>query len=303
MTDHAHHHGHSHGARTLSRAFAIGTVLNAAFVVVEVAFGVAAQSVALVADAVHNFGDVLGLGLAWAAARLALRRPSPRRTYGLRRSTILAALANAILLLVSIGGVGWEAVRRLRVGVAEAQGTTMIVVAAVGVVVNGASAAFFAADRKHDANVRGAFLHLVSDAAVSLGVVGAGALVVTTGYAWVDPVASLAVAAAVLWGTWRLLREALDLALDAVPAGIDVDEVRGYLAALPDVSEVHDLHIWAMSTTETALTAHLVMRTTPCSPAFLENACETLEHRFGIHHATLQMEGGAPCAQAPDDVV
>jgi cobalt-zinc-cadmium efflux system protein len=300
------HGGHHHGPRSLSRAFAIGVGLNAMFVVVEVVFGVMAQSVALVADAAHNFGDVLGLVLAWAAARLALRKPSPRRTYGLRRSTILAALANAILLLVSVGAIGWEAARRLHAGAESAQGMTMLVVAAAGVIVNAGAAALFAADRKTDVNVRGAYLHLLADAAVSLGVVVTGALLLYTGWAWLDPVASLLISAVVLYGTWKLLREALDLALDAVPEGVDVEQVRTYLASLPDVREVHDLHIWAMSTTETALTAHLVMPQTACSPAIIGDAVRELDTKFRIHHATLQVEAAesdAPCAQAPDDVV
>jgi cobalt-zinc-cadmium efflux system protein len=219
---------------------------------------------------------------------------------------VIAALANAILLLVTLGAVGWEAVRRLRTGTVEAQGMTMLLVAGAGVIVNAGSAALFARGRKRDVNARGAYLHLLGDAAVSLGVVIAGAAILATRWLWIDPVASLLVSTVVLWSTWKLLREALDLALDAVPEGIDVDGVRRYLQGLPDVREVHDLHIWGMSTTETALTAHLVMRETPCSPAFLREAVRVLEDRFSIHHATIQLEapeGCEECAQAPDDVV
>lgn len=297
--DHAHHHGHAHASPdAMGRAFAIGVVLNGLFVLVEVGAGLWASSVALVADAAHNFGDVLGLALAWGAARLAKRRPSTRRTYGLRRSTILASLANAILLLVSVGAVSWESVSRLRAGGAPSGGA-MMAVAAAGVVVNGASAGLFLRGRKHDANVRGAFLHLVADAAVSLGVVIAGAIVLATGWRWVDPVVSLVVSAVILAGTWSLLRDATDLALDAVPRHIDAAAVRRFLAELPKVREVHDLHIWALSTTETALTGHLVMDAFACPPEFLREVAESLEDKFGIHHTTLQVEPPdtpGPCA-------
>ena len=296
--DHAHGHGsphgHAHGAGLGGRAFAIGVALNSAFVVIELVAGVLASSVSLVADAAHNFGDVLGLALAWGATRLAQRRPSARRTYGLRRSTILASLANAVLLLVGVGAVGWEALGRLR-SPAAPQGLAMLVVAAIGVAVNGGSALLFLRGRERDANVRGAFLHLVADAAVSLGVVVAGALLMITGWTWLDPVVSLVVSAVILVGTWSLLRDAANLALDAVPGHIDTEKVRAFLAALPAVAEVHDLHIWALSTTETALTGHLVMDAIACPPAFLRDVAHTLEETFGIQHTTLQLEPpGAP---------
>lgn len=284
-----HGHGHAHAHDVTGRAFAIGVGLNAAFVIVELVLGVVASSVALVADAAHNFSDVLGLALAWGAAHLAKRRPSARRTYGLRRSTILASLANAVLLLAGVGAVSWEAVQRLR-DPAEPQATMMLVVASVGVAVNAGSALLFLRDRKRDANVRGAFLHLVADAAVSVGVVVAALILSATGWSWIDPVVSLIVSFVILFGTWSLLRDALNLALDAVPTHIDADEVRGFLSGLPDVRAVHDLHIWALSTTETALTGHLVMDGNDCRPAFLREVARSLEEKFEIHHVTLQLE-------------
>ncbi|WP_240488836.1 cation diffusion facilitator family transporter [Labilithrix luteola] len=302
---HGHGHAHAHAAAATGRAFAIGVGLNVAFVVVELVAGVFSESVALVADAAHNFGDVLGLGLAWGAAYLAKRKPSERRTYGLRRTTILASLANAILLLVGVGGVSWEAIGRLR-DAPSVNGVVVLAVAAAGVVVNGGSALLFLHGRERDANVRGAFLHLMADAAVSLGVVVAGIVILATGLRWVDPVVSLLVSLAILVSTWSLLRDSLDLALDAVPQGIDPNAVETFLEELPGVVEVHDLHIWAMSTTETALTAHLVMVDGACHDAFLRDVGRELTRRFQIHHPTLQVEPpDAPeeCAHACDDVL
>jgi cobalt-zinc-cadmium efflux system protein len=301
---HAHGHGHSHGAPQ-GRAFAIGTALNLAFVAVEFGYGFASRSMSLVADAAHNLGDVLGLVLAWGAMLLARRKPSARRTYGLRSSTILAALANAMLLLTAVGAVAWEAVERLRAP-GPVEGKTVMGVAAVGVVVNAASAALFLRGSKDDANVRGAFLHLAADAAVSAGVVVAGFVIMATGWAWIDPAVSLAVSAVILAGTWSLLRDAVNLALQAVPDHIDPDEVRRYLAGLPGVDEVHDLHIWAMSTTEVALTAHLVMPGASYHATFLREVGEVLHKKFRIEHTTLQVEPpGAPdmCRQASEWVV
>lgn len=301
-----HDHGHEapNGAQ-LGRAFALGVGLNVAFVLVELVFGVAANSTALLADAAHNASDVLGLGLAWGAATLARRKPSPRRTYGLRGSTVLAALANAVLLLVAVGGVSWEAIRRLS-DPSPVEGTTVLAVAAVGVVINASSALLFLRGRKDDANVRAAFLHLAADAGVSFGVVIAGALIWRTGRNWIDPAVSLVVSVVVLISTWGLLREALHLALAGVPDGIDVDAVQTYLRSLPEVSAVHDLHIWAMGTTETALTAHLVVPWSPQPPVFLTYLERELHDRFGIDHATVQLElndAAEPCRLAPDDVV
>ena len=300
--DHAHEHRHEHGQKGYGRAFAIGISLNVVFVVVETAYGIAAGSVALVADAAHNLSDVLGLAFAWAAFVLAQRKPTRQRTYGLRKTTVLAALGNAVLLLVAVGGVSWEAVGRLRQP-APIQGGILMAVAAVGVAINGVSAMFFSAGRKRDANLRGAFLHLAGDAAVSLGVVVTGAVILKTGWMWLDPLVSIIVSAVILVGTWGLLKQSLNLALDAVPEGIDAEQVNTYLAGLPGVLEVHDLHIWAMSTTETALTAHLVMRTDSCEPRFLGEVGKALHDKFKIEHSTLQVEppeAPDPCRQASE---
>jgi cobalt-zinc-cadmium efflux system protein len=254
-----HDHSHSHGTTRHDRAFLLGVALNLGFVVVEVAFSLVAHSMALVADAGHNLSDVLGLALAWGATWLARRKPSKLRTYGLRKTTILAALVNAVLLLLATGGVVWESLQRLaRPGVVE--GKTVIVVAAVGVAVNGISALAFRKGGKHDLNLRGAFLHLAADAAVSFGVVVTGVVIVYTSWNLLDPIVSLVLSVVIVGSSWSLLRKSVNLALDAVPEGIDVDAVRAYLDGLPDVVEVHDLHIWAMSTTENALTAHFVER-------------------------------------------
>lgn len=289
---HARGHAHVHGPRT-GRAFALSVGLNGVFVVVELVAGVLGGSVALVADATHNFGDVLGLLLAWVALRLARRKPSAKRTYGLRRSTILASLANALLLVLAVGAVAWEAIGRLRTP-AHPQPMVMLVVAAVAIVINGGSALLFLEGRKRDANVRGAYLHLVGDAAVSVGVLVAALLVMLTGWTWLDPVVSIVISLVILASTWSLLRDALDLALDAVPAHIDAAEVRQFLAACPNVLAVHDLHIWALSTTETALTGHLVMREST-DPTFLSNVSRKLEEDFEIHHTTLQIEPPGDC--------
>ena len=298
QADHGHSHaGHDHGhgghhhapPDRLTRAFAVGILLNVAFVVISVVAGIAAHSTALLADAAHNFGDVLGLAMAWGATALARRARTARRTYGLRRTTILAALGNGGLVLFAIGGVVWEAVQRL--GTAPAvNGGLVAVVAAIGVALNGLAAMMFMRGREDDMNVRGAFLHLVADAAVSAGVVVAGIVVWQTGWAWVDPAASLAVSAVILVGTWRLVREAMDLLLDAVPAHIDPQAVEAYLAGLPGVTGVHDLHIWSMSTTEVALTAHVILPWDTCSPTMLADASAELARRFKIGHATIQLE-------------
>ncbi|MFO7566774.1 MAG: cation diffusion facilitator family transporter [Enhygromyxa sp.] len=310
---------HQHSA--ISRAFAIAVVLNAVYVVAEFGYGIVADSVALLADAAHNLGDVLGLLLAWGAAALARRAPAGRRTYGLRKSTVLAALANALLLIAATGGLTWEAIQRLGDPPEPAAGTMMLV-AGIGVVVNSACAWIIlrsghahghghAHDHGHghghghdhshshgeDLNLRGAFLHLAADAAISVGVVITGALLAWTGWRWLDPVVSLAIALVILIGTWSLLREALDLALDAAPKHIDIDQVREYLAARPGVLEVHDLHVWALGTREVALTAHLVVEGP--SPDLITEAERELARRFGIAHTTLQLEppGAEHCQQ------
>jgi len=298
-------HHHDHAAENYDRAFAIGIALNMAFVVVEAAFGLTAGSLALLADAGHNLSDVLGLLLAWGASYLAKRRPTPRRTYGLRRSSILAALFNALLLLMAVGAIAWEAIGRFFHPGAVAGGT-VIAVAAVGVVINTITALLFMSGRQHDLNIRGAFLHMAADAAVSLGVVVAGTIMALTGAVWLDPAISLVIAAVIAVGTWDLLRQSLNLSMDAVPAGINETGVRAFLAGLPGVIEVHDLHIWALSTTETALTVHLVKPAATVDDDWLAGISHELHDRFGIEHATIQVEcgqGSKPCKLAPDEVV
>jgi len=281
----------------------LGVGLNLGFVVVEAVYGVLAHSMALLADAGHNLSDVLALSLAWGASSLARRVPSERFTYGLRSTSILAALVNAALLLVATGGIAWEAINRLAMP-APVAGQTMIWVAVAGIAINSASALLFLRGRGHDANLRAAFLHLIADAAVSAGVVLAGVGILFTGWLWLDPFAGLLIAAAIVWTTWGLLRDSVTLALNAVPAHIDPRVVRGFLSALTGVAEVHDMHIWAMSTTETALTVHLVMPDGHPGDAFTAEICRELRTRYQVHHATIQIETGShPCELAPDHVV
>ncbi len=282
----------------MGRAFALGIGLNLGFIGIEVAAGLAANSIALLADAGHNLSDVLGLAVAWIATVLARRPASARFTYGLRAASILAAMFNALFLLVAIGWMAWEAVQRLFSPEPVATGTIMLV-AAIGIAVNGFTAWLFARGRHGDLNIRGAFLHMAGDAAVSAGVVLAALGIRLTGWQWLDPAASLAVCAVILVGGWGLLRDSLHLALGAVPAAIATDEVTRLLRGQPGVASVHDLHIWAMSTTQTALTAHLVMPAGHPGDAFLAEVCHALEHRFGIGHATIQIErDAAGCALA-----
>ncbi len=304
--DHAHGGaGHSHAPKNFGKAFAIGVALNLGFVVVELVFGLRAHSLALVADAGHNLSDVLGLLLAWGASALARTAPTQRRTYGLRGSSILAALFNAIFLLVSVGAIAWEAIRRFNQP-AEVGGNIVISVALVGIAINTATALMFMSGRKGDLNIRGAFLHMMADAAVSAGVVVAGFAILWTGFHWIDPVVSLAIAAVIVVGTWGLLRDSINLSLDAVPAGIDPTAVEQYLRELPGVVRVHDLHIWAMSTTESALTAHLVKPDGKLDDPLLLRIQDELHDRFGIEHMTVQLEcgdAGCLCSQEPPHVV
>jgi cobalt-zinc-cadmium efflux system protein len=289
--DHCHHDDHHHAVGGSHRAFAWGVALNLGFVGVETACGFWSHSTALLADAGHNLGDVLGLLIAWAATRLSAVGPDERRTYGFRRSSIMAALANALILLVATGSISWEAVLRL-INPQPVMATTMMIVAAVGVFINGATAVLFFSGRHHDMNVRGAFLHMAADAVVSLGVVVSGGLIAWQGWLWVDPLASLVIVAVILVSTWGLLVDSINLALDAVPKGIDPAVVRDYLRQLPGITDVHDLHIWGMSTTETALTVHLVKPDGLIDDAFLANVEQTLRTRFGIVHPTVQLERG-----------
>lgn len=299
------HAGHDHGPPpNAGRAFAIATALNLTYVFVEAVYGVLAHSMALLSDAAHNLGDVMGLLLAWGAAGLATRARTARRTYGFRKATVFAALTNSLLVVVAAGGVGWEAVTRLREPPPAIHGGTVAIVAIIGVALNAASAALFMKRRHKDINARAAYFHLMSDALVGVGVAGTGLLVMWTGRMWIDPVASLVVTAIILIGTVGLLRETANLALAGVPAHIDPVAVERFLAGQPSVTAVHDLHIWPLSTTEVALTAHLVLPWPSAPPAFLPKVVAELEERFAIHHVTLQLESGdVDCAQAEDGAV
>ena len=288
---HSHGHSHAHGhapAGDYSRAFAVGIALNLGFVIVEAVFGFIAGSMALIADAGHNLSDVLGLVVAWAGASMARRSPSRRFTYGLKKASILAALANALFLLVAIGAIAAEAVRRL-LDPQPAHGPTVIAVASIGILINGATALLFARGREHDINIRGAFLHMAADTGVSAAVVVAGLLILFTGQMWVDPVMSLVIAAVIFWSSFGLLKESVWMTLAGVPSGIDLDEVEEALSRLEQVTGVHDLHVWPLSTTETALTVHLLCPD-GSGDGLLANARAMLHDRFGIEHSTIQIE-------------
>jgi cobalt-zinc-cadmium efflux system protein len=309
--DHHDHAGHTHGPgghvhapANFGTAFAIGICLNSAFVVVEAIYGFASGSMALVADAGHNLSDVLGLVAAWTAAVLSQRAPTPRFTYGLKGSSILAALFNAVFLLVAVGAIGWQAILRL-FDPESVAGVTVMVVATIGIAINGITAWLFASGRKGDLNIRGAYLHMVADAAVSAGVVLAGLVILCTGWTWLDPVTSLLISALIVWGTWGLLRDSTAMSLNAVPRGIDPAAVRGYLEQCSGVSQVHDLHIWPMSTTEIALTCHMVIPAGPPGDAYLMDVAHRLKRNFGIEHATIQVETSpaSPCSLVPDHAV
>jgi cobalt-zinc-cadmium efflux system protein len=284
--------------------FAMATALNLGLVAIQVFYGIVANSVALLADAGHNFGDALGLVIAWGAYVLAKFNPTARYTYGFRSASILAALLNGVILLVATGAIAWEAIGRF-FEPHQVAGATVMVVAALGIFINGLSAWLLMAGQKGDLNIRSGFLHMVADAAVSLGVVAAGGLILLTGWNWLDPTVSIAISAVIVWGTWGLLREAIDHSLSAVPSDIDPAAVANYLRKLPGVSEVHDLHIWAMSTTETALTCHLVMPKGHPGDEFLQKLCDQLHDKFKIAHPTVQIElaDTGACKLAPDHVV
>lgn len=306
---HTHHghdhsgHAHSHAPQDFGRAFVIGVGLNAAFLTAEAVFGFIANSTALIADAGHNLSDVLGLVVAWVAVVLARRAPTPRLTYGLRNASILAALINAILLLLAAGAIALEAVQRLA-NPEPVKSVTVIVVAAIGILINGFTAWLFMSGRDTDLNIRGAYLHMVADALVSVGVVIGGAIILFTGALWIDPLISLVIVAVIVWSTWGLLRESTAMSLAAVPARIDPAKVRAYLGERPGVAALHDLHIWPISTTETALTAHLVMPGGHPGDAFLSAIADELKHRFGIGHVTVQIDiDAAACVLASESAV
>lgn len=300
---HSYKHSHNHAPTSYGRAFGVGITLNVLFIIIEVIYGLKANSLALLADAGHNASDVLGLVVAWVALLLTKRKPNARYTYGLQSSSILAALANAVFLLVAIGGIIWEAIQRL--GQPEpVMGNTVMMVAAIGILVNGFTALLFMKGSKEDLNIRGAFLHMATDAAVSLGVVISGLIILNTGWLWLDPIVSITIAIIIVFGTWGLLRDSINLALHAVPAHIDHAKVKAFLANTKGVKEVHDLHIWAMSTTDVALSAHLLMTDGHPGDHALKDLTHELKEHFGIGHATIQIElGQAECALAPDHVV
>ena len=305
VRDHDHHHGagHSHAPASFGRAFAIGIGLNTVFVLIEAGYGIASNSVALLADAGHNLSDVLGLVVAWVAAILTKRPPSKRYTYGLRSSSILAALFNAAFLLIAVGAIGWESILRL-FHPQPVAGKTVMIVAAIGIAINGFTAYLFASGRKGDLNIRGAYLHMAADAAVSAGVVVGGLVMLWTGWLWLDPVISLVIVAVIVWGTWGLLRDSVAMSLGAVPREIEPGAVLGFLKGQTGVADVHDLHIWPMSTTETALTAHLVMPGGHPGDTFILGVADELRHHHGIGHVTLQVEiDGRACPLAPAHVV
>jgi cobalt-zinc-cadmium efflux system protein len=292
---HQHGHSHSHPPSTYGRAFAFGIILNTAFIVVEVVYGFISHSLALVADAGHNISDVLGLFLAWGATALGRRAATERHSYGLKRSTVLAALANAVFLLVAVGAIILEAIQRFNTPSAIAA-ETVIWVAMVGIVINAGTAMMFMSGRKVDLNIRGAFLHMAADAVISAGVVAGGIIIMFTGLHWVDPALSLTISAIIVYSAWQLLRDSLNLALDAVPEGIDVAAVRDYLIGLPSVTNMHHLHIWGLSTTESALTVHLVLADDQRNDKLLHHINHDLHERFGIGHATIQFETASEAA-------
>lgn len=282
-------HNHSHTPNNYNLAFAIGISLNIVFVLIEASYGIVANSLALIADAWHNLSDVVSLLLAWGANYLASRPATDKRTYGLRRATIMASLLSAVLLLFALGGIAWESVERF-LEPSPANGLVIIVVAAIGVVINTATALLFVSGQKDDLNIRGAYLHMAADAGVSMGVVIAGVAIMITGWLWLDPMISLLIVFVVLLGTWNLLKDSLNLSIDAVPKGIDISQIRTYLMGLGDVSDIHDLHVWALSTRQNALSVHIIRRDVKLDNDFLDAIQEHLHHHFNISHVTVQVE-------------
>lgn len=296
---HHHHHGHHHhNTVNYGFAFGFGITLNIIFIIIEVIYGIIGDSLALLADAGHNLSDVLGLVIAWIAVWLGKKAPTSKRTYGFKKSSILAALFNAVFLLVAIGSIAWEAIQRFS-SPAPVAGKTVIIVALIGIVINTVTALLFMSGRKNDLNIRGAFLHMVADALVSLGVVISGFIMIWSGWQWIDPLVSLVIVIAIFLGTWGLLRESLNLSLDAVPKGIDIEKINSYLKNLPTIIEVHDLHVWGISTTEPALTVHLVRSDITDNDQLLQKLNKELHDHFGIEHSTIQIEKGTfNCSQA-----
>ncbi len=289
-------HDHNHQISNYNRAFAIGVMLNVVFVAIEAGYGVAAGSLALIADAGHNLSDVLSLLLAWGAGLLATKPATEKRTYGFRKVTIMASLASAILLLVALGGITWEAIGRF-FDPKPVEGMTVIVVASIGVVINTITALLFVSGQKHDLNIRGAFLHMAADAGVSFGVVVAGIIIMVTGWLLIDPLISLLIVTVILVGTGSLLRDSMNLAIDSVPEGIDIAGIKRCLTGLENVSQIHDLHVWPMSTTEVALSVHLIIVDASLNNDFLPKLQQQLHDRFSIEHSTIQVErqGDDPC--------
>lgn len=303
MSHHHHHHGHSHGPANYGFAFGFGIILNTIYIIVEILYGFLGDSLALLADAGHNVSDVLGLVIAWIAVWLGKKAPSEKRTYGYKRSSILSALFNAVFLLVAIGAIALEAIQRFS-NPQPVAGQTVIIVAFIGIVINTITALLFMSGRKNDLNIRGAFMHMAADAVVSLGVVIAGFVILWTGWQWLDPLVSLVISIVILFGTWGLLKESINLSLDAVPEGIDIGKIKNYLKNIPTILEVHDLHVWGMSTTEAALTVHIIRSEMEDNDELLQKLTKELHDLFGIEHATIQIEKGTfSCSLQPEGTI
>jgi cobalt-zinc-cadmium efflux system protein len=300
-----HHHNHLHGHKpgNYGFAFGVGIILNLVFVGTEVVYGILGNSLALVSDAGHNLSDVLGLAITWVAVWLGKKSPTKEKTYGYKRSSILSALFNAVFLLIALGAIVWEAIQRL-ISPEPVEGKTVIIVAIAGIIINAVTALLFMSGRKKDLNIGGAFLHMASDALQAFGVVVAGFVILWTGWRWLDSVVSLILAVVILLGTWRLLKSSVNLSLDAVPEGVDITKIESYLKSLPSIEEIHDLHVWGMSTTETALTVHLIRRDREDNDEMLRKITKELHDQFDIEHPTIQIENGTFCCSLkPEDKV